>query len=257
MFAKDYLAETLNCYSRCVAAGSVERQEMQWAFDVLTEYFSVVDLSSPWLDKAYNQFSQLPKPASSNDFIPYCRDEGVKSDVNYEQFLALCQQRRSVRWYRKEAVPIELIEQAVQAASLAPSACNRQPFRFYTAVQEQQAQEIANIAMGTVGFSHNIPAMIAVVGDLSAYPFERDRHVIYIDGSLAAMQLMLALETLGLSTCPINWPDLEKKERDLSKLLKLKPYERPIMLISVGYPDPGGMIPYSHKKSPKQLIKEV
>jgi hypothetical protein len=58
-----------------------------------------------------------------------------------------------------------------------------------------KASEVAATAMGTAGFSNNIPALIAVVGDLSAYPAERDRHVIYIDGGLATMQLMLAFET--------------------------------------------------------------
>ncbi|WP_051333576.1 nitroreductase family protein [Aliagarivorans marinus] len=256
-FGKDYLNETLDCYSRCLNAASIDRQELQWAYDVLTAYFSVVDLSLPWLDKAYKRFCALREPQKNSGYVPYRRSEGVKSETSFEQFLTLCQQRRSVRWYQEKAVSMKVIEQAVQAASLAPSACNRQPFRFYTALQGKHVQDIASIAMGTAGFIHNIPAVIVVVGDLSAYPFERDRHVIYIDGSLAAMQLMLALETMGLSTCPINWPDIEEKERSLSLRLGLKPYERPIMLISVGYPDPEGMIPYSHKKSPSQLIKEV
>ena len=96
-----------------------------------------------------------------------------------------------------------------------------------------------------------------MVGDLSAYPGERDRHLIYIDGSLAAMQLMLAFETLGLSTCSINWPDVEAAEQKLEKLLDLKPYERPIMLLSVGYAQDKGGIPYSQKKDAQVLIKKV
>ncbi|MNC23920.1 Nitroreductase family protein [compost metagenome] len=71
------------------------------------------------------------------------------------------------------------------------------------------------------------------------------------------MQLMLALETLGLSTCPINWPDIEERERMLSDKIGLSYHERPIMLLAVGYADPVGGIPYSQKKIEQELIKII
>ena len=97
---------------------------------------------------------------------------------------------------------------------------------------------------------------MAVVGDLSAYPLERDRHLIYIDASLASMQLMLAAETLGLATCPINWPDIERAEQRIRDLLDLPPHERVIMLIAIGYGDPEGGVPYSQKKQSNVLVHE-
>ena len=111
--------------------------------------------------------------------------------------------------------------------------------------------------MGTAGFSHNFQSLIVVVGDLNCYPYERDRHVIYINGSIAAMQLILSLETLGLSSCVINWPDIEQYEKRMSARLGLELDQRPIMVIALGYADPQGMIPFSQKKTAKQLIKEV
>ena len=114
----------------------------------------------------------------------------------------------------------------------------------------------ASLAMGTVGFAENIPALAVVVGDLSCYQEYRDRHLIYIDASLAAMQFMLALETLGLSTCPINWPDIEVREQKMQKLLNLPAFQRPVMLIAIGYADPEALIAYSQKKDVEQLIRE-
>ena len=169
----------------------------------------------------------------------------------------LCKQRRSVRWYQEKKVPMESIEQALAVATQAPSACNRQPFSFFVFNEPEEAQKIGKIPMGTVGFSHNFQCTVVVVGELSAYPHERDRHVIYIDASLASMQFMLALETLGLSSCVINWPDEEFCEKEMTKTLKLNFDQRPIMLISVGYAQQTGKIPFSQKKSPNQLIKEV
>ncbi len=107
--------------------------------------------------------------------------------------------------------------------------------------------------MGVKGYADNIPMLLISVGFLDAYFDERDRHLIYIDASLANMSLMLALETLGLSSCPINWPDIEHLERKMEKLLNLKKFQRPIMCIAVGYPHPDGKVAYSEKRNIKKL----
>lgn len=139
------------------------------------------------------------------------------------------------------------------AAREAPSACNRQPFEFRIFLGGEMLKRVAGIPMGTRGFSDNFPAIVVLIGKLDAYPFERDRHVIYIDASLAAMQFMLAAETLGLSSCPINWPDIEQKESQLAKLLDLEAYERPIMFMALGYAAASGGIPYSEKSCIESL----
>ena len=109
-------------------------------------------------------------------------------------------------------------------------------------------KKVSEIPMGTKGYAHNIPVIAVIVGRQRAYFSERDRHLIYIDGSLAAMAFMFALETQGIASCPINWPDIEERERKMAKLLGLAPDERPIMLVAIGYPDPEGAVAYSQKK---------
>ncbi len=89
----------------------------------------------------------------------------------------------------------------------------------------------------------------AVTGDLSAYFYERDRHSIYVDGCLSAMLFMLALETVGLASCPLNWPEVNSLDRKLEKRLGLPPHERAIMFMAIGYADPQGRVAYSEKKS--------
>ena len=192
---------------------------------------------------------------SELNYVPYIFDNLPNVEIKYDELKKLFIRRRSVRLYKNKVVPINLISKAIDLATLAPSACNRQPYTFYVSDDKNEALEIAKCAGGTPGWAENIPCTIVVVGDLSAYPEEKDRHLIYIDGSLATMQLILAFQTLGLSTCTINWPDIEIAERKLNKLLNLKPYERPIMLLSVGYAKFNGGIPYSQKKNSKTLIK--
>ena len=196
--------------------------------------------------------NQITQPS-----IPYQYNERVTSNISAEALHNLFKQRRSVRWYDEKTVKRSVIEQAVEMASQAPSACNRQPFQFYTFNDPEKASKIAAIPMGTKGFSQNLQALIVIVGDLSAYPKERDRHLIYLDGGLVAMQLMLAFESLGLSTCPINWPDIELYEQKMDEALSLEKHLRPIMLMAVGYGDSSGGIPYSQKKSTQHLIKEI
>jgi len=258
VFAEAYIIETIDCFEKCLISHDICKDELKWAQDVLIKYFDITG-SSPILDKARKRFLALPLKRFENDTesLPYEHHNRVNSSITQEQLFELFKQRRSVRWYQQKPVELHLIEQAIEMASQAPSACNRQPFHFYTTVEQDKAASLASIAMGTVGFSDNIPALIVVVGDLSSYPAERDRHVIYIDGGLASMQLMLALETMGLSSCPINWPDIEICEQKLAKKLNLPAHLRPLMLMSVGYGQSSGQIPFSQKKSANILLKEI
>ena len=154
-----------------------------------------------------------------------------------------------MRWFENEKIPHEVIDKAVEVASLSPSACNRQPYRFMIYDETNMVKKLSALPGRTNGYGDNIPVMIAVVGDLSACPFERDRHLIYIDASLAAMSFTFALDTQGVSSCIINWPDISKKEKQINKLLNLKYYEKVIMLIGIGYPNKNGKVAYSKKKN--------
>jgi len=257
VFAESFIGETVDAYVRAITEADVNGDEKKWFTDVLAEYFSVVKDTDIVL-KARNEFQvHIELSDTEGRFVPYSYELLPQLDVNYEQLHKLFIKRRSVRWYQDKDVEMEKVVQAVNLAALAPSACNRQSFGFYVSESREKAVEIAECAGGTSGWVDNIPCVIVIVGDLSAYPEERDRHLIYIDGSLAAMQLMLAFETLGLATCTINWPDIERAEKEMEKLLRLEIYERPIMLISVGYPEDKGGIPYSQKKKSDLLIKKV
>ncbi|TXI85641.1 MAG: nitroreductase family protein [Cupriavidus sp.] len=258
IFALDYIEETVDAYVKVLPQDREvpERaREVQWFTDVLATYFSSVE-PHRLTDRLKSVFEKT-KPltqATTDSLVPYPRLQVESSDISYEMFYRLCRQRRSTRWFLDEPVPRETLDKAVLAALQSPSACNRQPFQFRI-IDGPSVREIATIPMGTSGYSGNIPVMVAVVGTLDAYFDERDRHVIYVDGALASMSFMLALETLGLASCPINWPDIEEREQAMAKALGLKAWERPIMLMAVGKPDPTGGIPFS-EKSPLSCMRQ-
>lgn len=260
LFAEDYIIETVQVYQDAAKRKGYSSHEIQWASDILHEFFSVVK-SSPIIDQAKKIFDAHNVTANRNDFADLVRykpcslSSSLPAQISFGGLNSLFLCRRSVRWFEPRHVPFELIQQITNTAASAPSACNRQPYRFIVANDPGHASAIAKCAGGTAGFSHQIPALIIVIGDLSAYPSERDRHLIYIDSALASMQLMLAACTVGLSTCPINWPDISSSERQLHKLIKLPKHERVIMLIAIGYGDPEGNIPSSQKKTGSLIVQ--
>jgi nitroreductase len=226
---------------------------------VLSDYFDVVDYARDIrLLEARHDFLGLKRDIAADDLegmSPFPSFERPPLTVGYDDLHQLFLRRRSVRWYEPTPVPRELLDQALVAASQAPSACNRQPYRFVIADEPADAQRLGGIAFGTTGFSQQFPCCIALVGDLSAFSDIRDRHVIYIDGGLVAMSFVLACESLGLATCIINWPDLPEIDDEARELLQLPEHEQIIVLISVGYAAEQGGVPRSVKKD-LPLIRE-
>lgn len=97
----------------------------------------------------------------------------------------------------------------------------------------KQAKEVTALAAGIAGFPQQLPCVILVIGDMSCYPTEVDKNVIYIASSLASMKLMLAFEILGLSSCPINWPINNMREDKLRQIVKLSDYKKVMMQMKV------------------------
>lgn len=248
-FALDYIEETVDQYARIVEFGAGDSDELKWAHDVLARYFEIVS-KSPTIDRLSQRFNALNEPIEGEiTNTPRPRGEPKASPVSYDAFLALSHRRESVRWFLPKPVDRRLVDMALLAGIQAPSACNRQPFRFIFLDDPTAIEEVANIPGGASGFQTGIPLLAVVIGQLRSFEFERDRHLIYIDASLAIMGFLLALETLDLSSCTMNFSDVEPKEKKLQTRLNLEFDERPIMLIAIGHPLPEGMVPHSAKKS--------
>jgi len=252
VFGKDYLTEMLNSYESIwkVQNEDMDNLQLKWFYDVLSEYFSVVNNEDPLIAKEKLRFDKLSAFVSKEPTksIPYYRAHANQTDITFDEFFKLCKQRRSVRWFLNKPVDRNIIDQAILAANQSPSACNRQPFEFRIFDDPEIVKHIVDFPMGTSGYGKSIPVFIVIVGNLDAYFNERDRHIIYIDASLASMSLMFALETLGLGSCSINWPDIEFREQKMESFLHLEKHQRPIMCMGIGYPDPDGMVAYSEKR---------
>ncbi len=253
VFALDYIQETVEMY-KSVQNSSQENIQLQWVYDVLNEYFNVTD-EVPVIKRAKQTFITISQPEIlPGRFVPY--QKGSNSRDYYESFKALAHQRKSIRFFDKNRIPERTkVDEAVVLAGLAPSSCNRQPFQFRIIDDPDLVKKVANMPGGTKGFAEEIVAMIVVVGQMNVSPTLADRHLMYVDGSLASMSLMLALESMGIGSCPLNWPEDKKKDDQVSRLLCLKSYERPIMMIAYGYADNHEKVACSVRKSIDQLRK--
>src|SRR5690606_3031052 len=227
--------------------------------DVLSSYFSIVTHTEKIIALKEKFQSIAPSTSSTSNpdttikSVPYELEKLPALALTYEQLHTLLKRRHSVRWYNEKIVSDDLIRKAVTAALTSPSACNRQAFNVYS-IKDNTLDEVKKLKLGFEIFADNIHTFLFIVGDQSAYIEERDKHLIYIDGGLFAMSLMLAFETMGVSTCPINFPDMAWLDAEMDRILGLSPYQKGVMLMSIGYADPTSPVPFSAKKCTDEVL---
>lgn len=254
VFGLDYIRQTVDQFEASVSENSSLLLN-DWAFDILSEYFNVVE-PTPVVNEAATSFSKVAysKIHSEISRLPY--QKGRLNEKAFSQFSELATTRKSVRTFVPGSVPPrQKVEEAVRLAATAPSSCNRQPFKFYVFENRDKVVNIGKLAGGARTFAEGIPALALVIGSTNVSPSPGDRHLMYIDGSLAAMNFMLSLESMGISSCPINWPDNKKPERALRKMVALEPYERPVMLIAMGQAAEDSLVACSVRKEVSELLK--
>lgn len=171
----------------------------------------------------------------------------------------LIEQRYSVRKYKKQFVEQEKLVQCVNAARLAPSARNNQPWKFIITTESGICQMIAE-AVHVPGepvnqFVFDVPAFITLVyvPSLKPVPPNRHPHSYYydLDHGIALGYLILKATELGLGTCLIgNIYD----EAKLKKSLELEAEETVKVVVAVGYLA-DEMVPRKNRKPLEEIMK--
>lgn len=249
VFATSFIFQTVQLFETLALKTGKSIEVLDWSHSVLSEYFSAVDIKEPTIRKSFELFRHLDYRAVKKDLsvFPYIKQS---NNVSYHDLLSLANNRNSVRWFVANSAPCEnVVSKAVELALKAPSACNRQSFEYIFITEAELLMKVLSLAGGAVGFSEGVPSLMVVVGDYSGYLLERDRHLIYIDSSLATMQLLLAFESLEYNSCVLNWPENDINNYKVNKLLNLPSHKKVIMLIAIGKGEQGSGIPFSQKKT--------
>ncbi|MFH1383257.1 MAG: nitroreductase family protein [Chloroflexota bacterium] len=84
------------------------------------------------------------------------------------------QVRRSIRRFAPDDVPEEMIKQMLEAARLAPSGSNRQPWRFLVVRDKELKRQLGHVCLDQ-RFVTEAPVVIVCFGDLNAYSMEARR----------------------------------------------------------------------------------
>ena len=169
--------------------------------------------------------------------------------------------RVSCRDYQSKPVAREQLVQILEAARLAPSACNRQPWRFAAVLDAGLRRRIVEegflpgikmdwaldapvhvvVGMERSFVTHRLAASVSGVD----YP--------WVDIGIAGEHLVLAATELGLGTCWIGWI----KPKTVAKIVGWTAAVKPAVVITVGYPrDPGaGTLPAARRKPLAELVQ--
>jgi nitroreductase len=143
--------------------------------------------------------------------------------------------RRSIRKYQDREVEDDKILKMLDAARWAPSAGNTQTWRFYVVRNREMKQRLSRAALGQ-RHVRDAPVVIVVGYDMQEmYSAYRERGVnLYAiqDAAAATQNMLLRAYDLGLGTCWVGAFD----ETEVSKILSLPKYIRPVAIIAVGYP---------------------
>ena len=157
------------------------------------------------------------------------------------KFLELANKRRSCREYTAEVVSREAIERCLEAARLAPSACNSQPWHFIVIESPELKDKVAKEAFSgihsTNAFAKDAAVLILAIREQTTYltrlgGYFRGLRFSLIDLGVACEHFILQAEEEGLGTCWIGWFN----ERRVKKLLKIPRSKKIDIIISLGYP---------------------
>jgi nitroreductase len=155
-------------------------------------------------------------------------------------FLQLATSRQSDRAYDKaRPVEREKLERIMEAARLAPSACNAQPWKFVVVTEPELAHQIgrATASLGMNKFAKDAPVHILIVeesANITSMLGSKIKHKYFpqIDIGIAAAHIVLAAENEGLGSCILGWFD----EPEIKRLTGIPSAKRLLLDITIGYP---------------------
>ena len=145
--------------------------------------------------------------------------------------------RRSIRKYKPDSVPDELVDQIIDAGQWAPSGKGRQLVEFIV-VREKAAREKLSKIFPRGPFLTQAPVNIVVICDRF-----KTRWAIQ-DGCIAVQNMLLKIHELGLGSCWLG----PKDEESARKFLNISENYEIITCLAVGYP---GETPTKQRNPPK------
>lgn len=161
-------------------------------------------------------------------------DNELRKGVRME-LKKVIERRYSIRDYENRPVPEEKLLKVLEAARLAPSASNRQQWKFIVVRESERRRELATDAAGQP-WRAKAPVTIAAVATMPEYVMRSGVPAYAVDLAIAVDHMTLAAVDEGLGTCWCGGFSQEKA-RDI---LKVPENYRIVALLSLGFPNETG-----------------
>lgn len=141
--------------------------------------------------------------------------------------------RQSIRKYKNQPVEPEKITALLKAAMRAPTAANRQDWRFLVIQDRKSLNDIVNLSPYTTMMSQAVAAIL-VSGDTELMPHEG---YIYVDCAAAIENILLEAVHIGLGACWCGIAPNEERIVDFKNYFNLPETYLPVGIVAIGYSD--------------------
>ena len=216
---------------------SSKSSQVSISLKVLSDYFKLhlknnVNIEDFFSEKIYNRIQENLKE-EEEIYKVVSKSEYFKNVSG--NFLDFSNSRKSIRSFSKELINIDVIKLVVDIAKNAPSVCNRQPVKVHFIQNKIKIDEILDIQGGLTGFRDNINQIIVLTSDRNYFFSVGERNQLYVDGGIFLMNLLYSLHYHKIATCCANWGKEYKDDLKAEKILDLKPSEKIICVVALGY----------------------
>lgn len=183
------------------------------------------------------------------------QEERIAAEVT--AFQKILRNRRSIRRFLPAPVETEKLRACLEAARLAPSAHNVQPWRFVVVDDPELKDRLAAAAFSGIYASSKFAAQAPIIivllvkrGLVAHHLGGRFQNVHYhlIDMGIAGEHIVLQAEELGLATCWMGWFNY----RRVRKVLKVPRTLKVVAMMPVGYAEKR-----PKREPPRKTLEEV
>jgi len=156
------------------------------------------------------------------------------------KFEELVKTRQSTRKFENRPVARELLDKCIEAARVAPSACNAQPWKYIIVDDPEKVRELAGLTYNKIvkfnKFTDDAAAFAVVVVEPGTFAshtgsFFSNLDYALIDMGISVENFCLQATELGIGTCILGW----SRQNEIKKLLDIPRNKKLGVLIAIGY----------------------
>lgn len=177
----------------------------------------------------------------------------VKPNFDFEKFI---ESRHSMRMFANQKVDEQDVRRIVKLANMAPSACNRQPAKVYFVQDTNKLKQVDHLITGNHGFEGKIPYYIILTENRTQFAGE-EQFQWYINGGIYLSYLTLAIHSLGMGSCIMQWKAFHKNEPELKKALGITKNEAIIAVIGCGHYQEESKVICASRKSVTETLTMI